>query len=272
MNQFISQSGSRPTLRELWQTRYLVGQLMWRDLTVRYRQTWLGGLWAVINPALNLAMYYAVFGLMVRFSPPEYQAPYALVLLCGLVLWMLFAGVVNAVGDTLLNNLPLVQKIYFPRVALTLAGLGVSWVDFMLALILLGVLLPLCGVPLRVERLPVLILSAGLTALLAWGVGCLVAIAKLRFRDFRHIVPLLLQGMFYATPVVWTPGLLPAAWHPFLALNPLNGLTGLCRYALLDGPVPPVSSLCVSLVGSLLFAAVGYLCFVRYEARVIDRE
>ncbi|MEX3098846.1 ABC transporter permease [Serratia ureilytica] len=269
---FTSTAGTRATLPELWQIRWLVFQLIRRDLTVRYRQTSLGWLWAVLNPALNLAMYYTVFGIMVRMAAPEYPAPYALVLLSGLVLWMLFAGTVNTVSEVLLTNLHLIQKIWFPRTALTLAATGVSLTDFILALLLLGMMLPLSCHPWPLSHLPVLLLCGGLTALAGWGLGSLLAVLRLRFRDIRHLIPLLMQALFYLSPVVWTPGLLPARWQSLVAFSPLNGLISLFRYALLGGTPPSGSMMVTAVAGPLLLAALGSHLFSRYEAQVVDRE
>lgn len=269
---FVSTQASRTTPAELWQARWLVLQLVRRDLAVRYRQTWLGGLWAILNPAMNLALWYGVFGLMVRFNPPDYAAPYALVLMSGLVPWMLFSSVMNAAGDSLLNNVHLLKKVYFPRTALPVAATGVSLVDFVVALGLLLMLLPMCGVPLSPARLPWLFICAGLMLLGAWGLGCLVAVAKLRFRDLRHLIPLIMQAWFYFTPVVWTPGLLSPRLRVVMDINPLTGLVGWFRWVLVGGALPPTIMLAWSVVGSLLLAVVGYRTFVRYEAEVSDRE
>lgn len=269
---FVSAPGSSETLRELWQARHLIGQVMWRDMTVRYRHTWIGWLWAVINPALNMALYYGVFGLMVRFRPPEYHAPYALVLLSGLVIWMLFAATLNATSECLLNNLHLIKKIWFPRSALTLAACGVSLLDFILGLLCLGVLLPLCGIFWPLWQLPLLMLCGFLMALAGWGIGCILAILRLRYRDIRHLMPLLVQGIFYVTPVVWTPGLLPVRWQWLETLNPLAGIIALFRYALLRGPMPAPTALLIAVTASPLLAVVGYRLFVRYEPEATEKE
>jgi len=269
---FTSVPNGRATLRELWLARHLISQLIRRDLTVRYRQTWLGWFWALLNPALSLAMYYSVFGIMIHMTSTEYPVPYSLVLLGGLVLWMLFASTTNAVSETLLNNLHLVQKIWFPRTTLTLAGMGVSLVDFALALTLLGLLLPLAGYPWLLSRLPLLLLCGALTALTGWGLGSVLAVLRLRFRDIRHLIPLLIQGMFYLTPVVWAPGLLSPHGQKFLVFNPLAGLMGLFRYALLGGTLPSSAMIITAIVGPLSVAMAGGLLFHYYEASVVDRE
>jgi len=268
---FISAPDSRETLRELWQARHLVRQMVWRDLTIRYRQTWLGWIWAVMNPALNMSLYYGVFGLLVRFEPPEYPAPYSLVLLSGLVLWMLFAATLNVTSECLLNNLHLIKKIWFPRAALTLAACGVSLVDFLLGLLCLGILLPLCGVFWSPVLLPVLLLCGLMTALCGWGVGCFMAVLRLRYRDVRHLMPILIQGMFYASPVVWTPALLPAKWQWLEVINPLATVIAVFRHVLLNGSAPTQTQLMYAVVGSLVVASAGHAFFVRYEPEATER-
>jgi len=272
MTGFTSSPSSRATFSELWFARHLTGQLVWRDITVRYRHTWLGCLWALLSPAMNLALYYVVFGIMIRMDSPDYHAPYALVLLSGLVLWMLFSAAVNAVGDSLLNNLHLVKKIYFPRIVLTVAATGVSVVDFLFALLLLCSMALFCHLWMVPLYLPALLLLGVLTALLGWGLGCIIAIVKLRFRDARHVVPLFMQALFYATPVVWTTGLLPPHLNHLFSLNPLVGLTGLFRFIIVGGPFPGFSALAGSAVGCILIPGIGYYCFTRYESQVLDRE
>ncbi|WP_213133147.1 ABC transporter permease [Citrobacter sp. FP75] len=272
MRGFISLPHSTSTLRELWQTRYLIASLVQRDLTIRYRQTWLGWLWAVFNPLIQLGMYYTVFGLIARLTPPDYTVPYTWVLLSGLVIWMLFSSTLNTVGETLLNNLHLIKKIYFPRISLTLASLATSLMDFLLALICLCLLLPLGGVYFPLAHLPLLLVCGLFAALVAWGTGCIIALARVRFRDFRHLTPLIVQGWFYATPVVWTPGLLPERWKWLMACNPLYGIVGAFRYLLLGGTAPSALALFSSAGISLIIAAAGYVCFVRFESAVADQQ
>ncbi|RTP97288.1 ABC transporter permease [Enterobacter sp. WCHEn045836] len=269
---FVSERGSRAGLYDIWASRYLILQLIVRDLVVRYRQTWLGWAWAVINPACYLAMYYAVFGLLVRLNTSDYNTPYALVLLCGLILWMLFASTVNIVSESLLNNLHLIKKVYFPRIVLTLASTGICIMDFMVALVLLGIALPLCGLPWSPFQIPVLLYCGGLTVLCGWGVGCIFAVVRMKFRDIRHIIPLVMLGGFYATPVAWTSGTLPARWQWLPDLNPVAGSIKLFRHILLNGPQPSLLSMAIMLTGCVLIGMIGYYCFMFYESRVTDQE
>jgi lipopolysaccharide transport system permease protein len=272
MFRFISTAKSTSTYNELWQARYLVMQLIHRDITIRYRQTWLGWGWALLNPTMSLLIYYAIFGWVVRFTPPDYKVPYVLILLCGIVWWVLFSGIFNAVSDSLQNNLPLIQKIYFPRLGLTFVCLGVCSLDFLLVLSLLLLLLPFNHLPVHGLRLLTCIPVCWLlTAGLAWGSGCIIAILKLRFRDFRHIIPLLMQTIFYAAPIVYTPSLVPTRWLAIYESNPLVAILGLFRYALFSGPFPSLSSLLISTSGSFIIASIGYVYFTRYESEMVDK-
>ncbi|MEW5494383.1 ABC transporter permease [Enterobacter cloacae] len=269
---FVSGPASRVSLTEIWLSRHLIIQLIIRDLVVRYRQTWLGWGWAVLNPAMHLMMYYAVFGLLVRLETPDYSAPYAVVLLCGLITWMLFSSTANVVGESLLNNLHLVKKVYFPRIVLTIASTGVCIVDFSISVSLLGIALPLCGFHWSPSMIPVLLFCTVMIVLSGWGLGCIFAVARLRFRDIRHVIPLVMLGGFYASPVAWTPALLPERWEWIAAFNPVAGSITLIRHVLLNGPLPSLFSLAVMFIGSVLIAATGYRCFVHYESGVVDRE
>ncbi|MHA6679791.1 ABC transporter permease [Enterobacter cloacae] len=269
---FVSERGSQAGLYDIWASRYLILQLITRDLVVRYRQTWLGWAWAVINPALYLAMYYMIFGLLVRLNTSDYNAPYAMVLLCGLILWMLFASTVNIVSESLLNNLHLIKKVYFPRIVLTLASTGICIMDFLVALFLLGIALPFFGQPWSPLQIPILLYCGGLTVLCGWGVGCIFAVARMKFRDIRHIIPLAMLGAFYATPVAWTPVLLPAKWQWLPEMNPVAGSIKLFRHVLLNGPPPSMVSMTMMFIGCIVTGVVGYCCFMFYESRVTDQE
>ncbi|OUC39425.1 ABC-2 type transporter [Enterobacter sp. J49] len=269
---FISDKNSRASLRDILASHNLIASLIGRDLKVRYHQTWLGWAWAVINPAMHLSLYYVMFGMLVRLHTPDYDAPYSLVLLCGLVLWMLFSTTVNVVSESLLNNVHLVKKVYFPRIALTLASTSVCIMDFLIALVLLGIALPLCGFHWSPWQIPILLYCAVMTVLCGWGIGCIFAVARLRFRDVRHMIPFVILGGFYASPVTWTPVLLPAGWQWLPDLNPVAGCISLFRHVLLEGATPSLLALAVIPVGSVLVTIFGYYFFVHYESGVIDRE
>lgn len=269
---FVTDKNSRSRLRDILASRYLIISLIGRDLKVRYHQTWLGWAWAVVNPAMHLSLYYTMFGMLIRLNTSDYHAPYSLVLLCGLVLWMLFSSTVNVVSESLLNNIHLIKKVYFPRIALTLASTGVCIMDFLIALVLLGLALPFCGFLWSPWQTPLLVYCALLTVLCGWGVGCILAVARVRFRDVRHLIPLVILGGFYASPVTWTPILLPPDWRWLSDLNPVAGSINLFRHVLLEGPAPSVMALVVMPVGSILTMVCGYYCFVYYESGVTDRE
>ena len=272
MTGFISKKNSHTTLAEIWACRYLIMQFVIRDLSVRYRYTFLGWLWAIINPALNLSLYYIVFGMIFKVQTPEYLAPYSLVLVSGLIFWNLFLSAMNAVSDSLENNLHLIKKIYFPRIVLTFSSLANCCFDFAISVFVISVGLISIGYNISFFSFLIVFFCGVIATMLGWGVGCFLAVLRIRFRDFRHIIPLFIQCCFYATPIVWTPVLVSNGLEHLLSLNPLNGMLALFRYALISGPFPKLNALCTSIVGCFIFTVVGYYVFVKYESQIVDRE
>lgn len=268
---FISTPQSRTRLREVFDVRYAIAQIIRRDFTVRYRQTLLGWLWAVFNPALSLAMYMAVFSLIMGIRNTEYSAPYWAVLTAGILYWNVFAASLNAVGDSLVNNAHLMKKIWFPRIIFGVAGLAVACVDFGVGAILFAMALWLTGHLPGLSALWVIPLTLICTVLTGFGAGCLIAILKIRFRDFRHLVPLLLQALFYASAVVYTPALAPGALGYFFVANPVSNALMQARHALFHGAVSLPSLFCL-LLASGCIAAIGWTVFTYYERRVMDGE
>lgn len=268
---FISTPQSRTRLREVFDVRYAIGQIIRRDFTVRYRQTVLGWLWAVFNPALSLAMYMAVFSLIMGIRNTEYPAPYWAVLTAGILYWNVFSASLNAVGDSLVNNAHLTKKIWFPRIIFGVAGVIVACVDFIVGALLFAIALWLTGYLPGMSALWVIPATVACTVLAGFGAGCLIAILKIRFRDFRHLVPLMLQVLFYASAVVYTPALAPVSLRYFFVVNPVSNALAQARQALFHGDISLPSLLCLLLVSGGI-AATGWKIFTYYERRVMDGE
>ncbi len=195
---------------ELWQHRELLWTLGVRDLKVRYRQTLVGVAWAVIQPVATMAIFVVLFGLLGR-QPASGEAPYGLVLLCGVLPWQLFAGVITRATGSLVENQALVTKVYFPRLILPLAGAISAVVDFVVALLVLAGLLLWYGVTPSWAALAVPALVA-LTILAGLAVGIGLAALNAMYRDFGYVVPFLLQIGFFVSPVIYqTDALIPRA-------------------------------------------------------------
>lgn len=254
-------------LRELWEYRELLFFLTWRDVSVRYKQTALGAAWAVLQPALTMAVFSIFFGGLAKV--PSDGIPYPLFAFCGLLPWQLFAYALNSSANSLLNNERLVTKVYFPRLALPLAAVLAGLVDFAVAFaVLVGMMLYYGIVPgAGIFALPLLLLFA-LAAAVSVGFG--LAALNVRFRDVRYVLPFLTQLWMFVTPIAYPSSLVPEPWRPVYGLNPMAGVVEGFRWALLGRPEAPgavvlasVASVCLALVASTAY-------FLRVERNFAD--
>ncbi|QEW31534.1 ABC transporter permease [Erwinia billingiae] len=272
MKGFVSTPHSQTTLREVYESRGLIFEFVRRDFNVRYKQTSLGILWAIINPGVNILLYLFVFGLLVKVPTPEYNAPYAAVLISGILFWNLFAGSMMASSDAIINNMHLLTKVYFPRISLCIASVFVSLIDFFIAFVVFIPLAISYDVNLDFARLIFLVPCILITLMLGCGLGCFMAILKLKYRDLRHVMPLLTQALFFASPVVYTLTIVPEKFHIYYALNPLTGIVSLSRWALLGGDVIEVNTLIYSLLSAAVLMFLGIFYFIKNDRLVADYE
>lgn len=253
-------------LAELWAYRELLWVLARRDVQVRYRQTVLGAGWAIVRPVVTMLVFSLVFG---RFAGmPSNGLPYPVFVFAGILPWTFFAGAVGAAGSSLIGASSLVGKVYFPRLILPLASIGVGLVDFGLAtLVLLGLMLHY-GVPFTAQLLaaPVMLL---LLATVAAAFGILVAAVSVTYRDVQQIVPYALQVGMFVSPVIYPVDLFPERWRWLLTLNPLTGVIGGFRAAFLGQPLDIVA-IGVSALASLPLLALAVVLFQRSERRFAD--
>jgi lipopolysaccharide transport system permease protein len=264
-----SRSG-RASVRELWRHRELLWILALRDLKVRYRQTLIGVAWAVLQPACTLTIFLVLFGLLGREPGPD-GTPYALVVICGLLPWQLFATIVTQSSGSLVAQQSLIGKVYFPRLILPLATAVPALVDFAVAFVLLVVMLvgyrvaPSWGVML----LPGAVLMAVLAALAA---GVWLAALNALYRDVGFVVPFLLQVGFFASPVVYaTDGLIPERWQLLFSVNPLVGVIEGFRWSLLGRGPAPVGPLLLAVIVVTVVLVSGLAYFHRTERCIADR-
>ena len=254
-------------LRELYSYREIIVFLVWRDVKVRYRQTMLGALWVIIQPLLTMLMMAVVFGALVKI--PSDGISYPVFCLTGLVLWGFFARAVTHASASVLDNAQLVEKVYFPRLAIPIsAGLS-GLVDFCISFVLLLIIMVATGYyprPQAVLCLPILMVAVVFAA----GVGSAFAGLSVRFRDVQHLMSYLVQLWFFATPVIYPVSLLPQRWQLFAAINPLFGLVDSFRWALLGSEHNPWSVLSVSFASAAFLAPAGLLVFRRLERTFAD--
>ena len=266
----VIRSSQRPGLRdlgELWAYRELLYFLVWRDLKVRYRQTVLGVLWAIIQPLATTLVFSIFFGRLARM--PSDGVPYPLFALAALVPWTFFAQALSQASNSVISSQELIRRIYFPRLAIPLAAVLPGLVDFVVAfLVLLGAMAIYGFLPgLAVLWLLPLVL---LTAATALGVGLWLAAINVRYRDVRHIVPFLIQTWLFLTPIAYPSTLLGEPWRTVYGLNPMAGVVEGFRWALLGTGTAPGPMIAVSALATLLLLTGGVAYFRRTERTFAD--
>ena len=264
------QPGWRPfNLRELWRYRELLYFLTWRDVKVRYKQTVLGAAWAVIQPLATMAVFTLFLGQATGLTG-ELPYAYSLFVFAGLLPWTYFANALGSAAGSVVSNQNLVTKVYFPRLIIPLGAVGAGLVDFAIAFGMLLVLMLCHGVwpGWGVLWLPVLV---GLLVLASLGMGILLAALTVSYRDFRFVVPFMVQLWMFATPSIYMQAerVVSGAWLWLLPLNPAYGLIVNFRQAILGGPLD-YYALVVSAAVSVVMVLVGCLYFRRVERSFAD--
>ncbi|MGH6693113.1 MAG: ABC transporter permease, partial [Gammaproteobacteria bacterium] len=252
-------------LAEIWRQRELLSALIARQVHVRYAQTWVGVAWVVLKPLSTMLLLWAMFGRVAAL--PTGGIPYPLFFFSGLVLWFFLSGSITDSKDSLVDNADLVRKVYFPRALLPIATVIARLLDLGIMLAFLAVLLVLHGAARPSVLAAVALL--GLAMLLATGVGVGLAALNVRFRDTTHVVPVALQLLLLASPVIYSADLVPATWRAVYALNPVVGIVEGFRAAVLGRPLPADAIAIAGAVTAALFA-VGALVFRRMEPAFAD--
>lgn len=253
--------------RDLWRYRELLYFLAWRDLAVRYKQTVIGIAWAVIRPALTMVVF-VLFRRLAGFERGE--LPDALVVLAAVLPWQFFANALLDSSNSLINNTNLISKVYFPRLIVPAAAVGTALVDFLITMVLLGVVMAWEGfVPdWRIAFLPLFLL---MTLALAMGLGLLLAALNAAYRDFRYVVPFIVQVGLFISPIAFLSTNMPSPWRPLYFLNPLVGIIDGFRWSILRGQLPlDPASLATATVITLLSMLLGVWYFRRTERRLAD--
>jgi lipopolysaccharide transport system permease protein len=252
---------------ELWRYRELAAQIALRDITVRYRQTLLGGAWAVLQPIGFMVVFSLFFGSLAGVS--SNGLPYPLFSLAALVPWTFFANALLLGSDSLVSNSALVSKIYFPRIFMPAGILVAGFVDLAISIVILIVIAVIWGWPpsLAILSLPLLIAIATAAAL---GTSTFLSAVNVRFRDVRYIVPFAIQLWLFASPVVYPSSLLDEPWRTISAINPMVGVVEGFRWATLGQGPAPWELIGISAVSALVLLFAGLAYFDRVERRFAD--
>jgi len=254
-------------LAEIWQYRHLFYWLTWRDIKVRYKRTMMGMLWALFQPlALATVLTFAV-GLIARF--PASDVPLPVFLLAGITVWSMFAAIVQLMSNSLQANTALISKVYFPRMTVVLSSAGIPLMDF---LVMYGLLLVACVVfGATISPLfPLSILFALLGAMLGIGVGLWLATLNTKYPDSRFLVPVILQAGMFASPVIYSLNLVPEAWQPIVAINPMVGIIEGFRYCVFGQGMLDWRMGAVSVAAAVVVLVTGVWRFQRDEKELID--
>jgi homopolymeric O-antigen transport system permease protein len=253
---------------ELWHYRELLGRFVWRDIKVRYKQTSLGIAWALIVPIFSAIVYVVVFGKFANF--PAGDVPYATLVLSGLLVMQYFSSSLTGSSLSLVSNLPLVTKVYFPRVLLPLAAAIVPAVDFAVGLL---VLIPLM-IYYRVGPDGIEVLTAPLFLLLAFvtalGVGLFLSTLNVRYRDVPHMLPAFMPVLPLLSGVPYAVQEIPEKWQWILAVNPMTTVITGWRWAMLGAPEPNWAQAAVGVAIAAMLFVVGLGIFRSSEPRFAD--
>lgn len=244
--------------KDLWRYRELFYFLAWRDILVRYKQTAIGIAWALIRPFLTMIVFTIVFGQIAKL--PSQGVPYPILVFAGMLPWQFFSNALSECSGSLVGNANLISKVYFPRLIVPTSAVIVSFVDFLISgMILLGLMAWYNFVPdWRILTLPIFILIACAASM---GVGLWLAALTVQYRDFRFVVPFIIQFGLYISPVGFSSAIVPEEWRLLYSINPMVGVIDGFRWAILGGNATlymPGFLLSVGLVFLLLWSGIWY--------------
>lgn len=255
--------------RDLWRYRELFQVLAWRDISVRYKQTVIGAAWALIRPFLTMLVFTVIFGKVAKL-PSDGNTPYALLVLAGMLPWQFFSTALSDASNSLVANSNLISKVYFPRLIVPIATVVVAFVDFVISfVILLGLMVWYRFVPdWHILFLP---LFVGLAFLSSVGPGLWITTLNVRYRDFRYIIPFIVQFGLYVSPVGFSSQMIPDKYRLLYGLNPMVGVIDGFRWCILRGesPLHP-GSFIASVVVTAAFLWLGIHQFRKMEKSFAD--
>lgn len=254
-------------LPEIWRYRDLFWILTWRDIKVRYKQTVIGAVWALLQPVLTMTVFSIFFGRLA--SIPSDGVPYPIFAFTALLPWQLFAHALTQSSNSIVENERLVTKVYFPRLIIPLASVGAGLADFCVAMVFLLVLMAWYGIvpTVAILWLPVFTLLA---VLAAFSVGVWLAALNSLYRDFRYTVPFLVQCWMFISPIAYPSSLVPEKWRWLYGLNPMAGVIEGFRWSLLGTGQPPGVLLAVSTLATATLLIAGVAYFRRMERTFAD--
>jgi lipopolysaccharide transport system permease protein len=255
------------TTAELWRYRELLGFLIWRDVVIKYKQAFLGIAWAILQPLCTMVVFVLLFGRVAKL--PTDGIPHPIFYYSGLLLWTFFATALNASGNSLVSNVNMLTKVYFPRAALPVSAVLAGLLDYAIAwLILLGMMIVYdVAFSWQLLLVPVVMLPVVAVAL---GAGMILAALNVKYRDIKYTLPFITQLLLFVTPVIYPLSMVPERYRYWMAFNPLAGPIEALRAAVL-GRAIDWGGLGISGVVSILLLGLGYTFFCRSERQFADQ-
>ena len=254
--------------RDVWQYRELFYFLAWRDILVRYKQTIIGFLWAILRPLLTMLVLVIVFGKLAKL--PSNGVPYPVLVFAALLPWQFFSSAFSEAGNSLISNSNMLSKVYFPRLVIPTSAVIVSFVDFLISgLILVGLMIWYGFFPdWRILTLPLFVLIAFTAAM---GAGLWIAALNVKYRDFRYIIPFVVQFGLYVSPVGFSSAIVPEQWRLWYSLNPMVGVIDGFRWAILGADSQVYwQGFALSIILVVLIFVSGIIFFRRTEKTFAD--
>jgi len=260
--------GVRHYWLDIWKYRELFAFLAWRDVLVRYKQTVIGIAWSIIRPFLTMIVFTVVFGKLARF--PSEGVPYAILVYAAMLPWQFFASSLSESSSSLIGNANLISKVYFPRIIIPASAVIVSLVDFFISFSILFVLMMWYQFTpdWRIVTVPLFLCFA---LLVAFGCGLWISALNVKYRDFRYVIPFLVQFGLYISPVGFSSNVIPEKWKLFYAINPMVGVIDGFRWAILGGGVKLYwPGFALSLVLTAVIVISGFWYFRKTERTFAD--
>lgn len=254
--------------KELKQFKELLFFFAWKDLKIKYKQAFLGVLWVILQPALMM-MIFTLFSQAIQLKSENIQYP--IFALSGLIFWNVFASSVQAAGNSIVSNANVIKKVYFPRILLPASSILVSLFDFLISQILLIIFFIYYQTPINIFiALGSTLVSLLIICMFALGIGLSLASLNVKYRDFKYVIPFLIQLLFFVSPVVYSPSLLGESnWNILYYINPCAGSIDFVRYGFFGSDLKMLH-LAISSVSSLFFLISGVIIFTRTQNNFAD--
>jgi len=254
-------------IKEIWNFRELFYFFIWRDIKIRYKQTVLGAMWAIIQPFFTMVVFTIFFGNFAKV--PSEGVPYPVFSYSALVPWTYFSGALALSGNSLIGNSNLLTKVYFPRFAIPAASVLSGILDFFIASLLLFGIMVYYNIPLSLGLLlwPILVI---LLILLALGLGMVFSSLNVKYRDIKYTIPFLIQLGLFVTPIIYPISILPEKYKIFVALNPMTGIIEAFRSTVIPNKHIDMLLLLYSVIVSLLIFLLGLMYFRKMEKEFAD--